>query len=41
MQQEEEIEVKEEMRSSRFTEAIALLFVTIIMAGLFIKIIFY
>ncbi len=41
MEQEEINEQATEVRSSRLTEAIALLFVTIIMVFLYIKILFY
>jgi hypothetical protein len=41
MQEETENESENEIKSSRFTELIALLFVTIVMVFLFIKITFY
>jgi hypothetical protein len=34
-------EIDTESRSSRFTEVVALLFVTIVMISLYIKIVFY
>ncbi|MEP6675442.1 MAG: hypothetical protein ABJA78_09810 [Ferruginibacter sp.] len=42
MEEEQDIETADtESRSSRFTEVIALLFVTIVMVFLYIKIVFY
>ena len=39
--QEDELETGEEIRTSRFTEVVALLFVTVVLLALSIKILFF